>query len=415
MANALLTPTAITAETLRIVHNQSAFLGRVNHDYEDNFATRNAKVGYSINIRKPVQFSVRSGPVANLQDVNEQFTSLTVQPEIGVDWYFSDADLTMTIDKFSDRYLKPAAARLATAVDMNIAALFSGMPNYTGTPGTSPATANSVLSAGTLLTNQAAPMTDRMLGINPLANQTLVNGLAGFFNDQQKVGAQYKSGMMAGNTLGFDEIFVSQNMPTYTVGPQGGTPLVNGANQGLTNAGSTDNPAGATTSLVTNGWTAAAALRLRAGDVITIAGVNAVNPDNKQDTGQLRQFVVTANASSDASGNLTAVIAPAIVAGGAYQNVTARPASGAAVTVVSGTANTTYGQNIFWQKDAITFASVPMEVPNGVDMSSQTEQDGIHLRFIRDYDPINNRRICRFDILAAYGLIRPEWAGRLTS
>lgn len=413
MANNIITPTLLTAETLRIIHNESAFLGNINTDYDDMFAKSGAKAGQSVNVRKPAQFTVRSGATANIQDVNETSVALTLQPEFGVDWAFSDNDLTASIDKFSDRYLRPAASRIAADLDKRIGSLYSGVANFSGTPGTMPSTAASILAAQAVLDNNGAPRDGyRVAALSPLANASVVGGLSGLLNDQNTVGKQYKSGMM-GTSLGLD-FQMSQNVPAHTVGGLGGTPLVNGANQGTINSGATDNPYAATTSLVTDGWTAAAANRLKAGDVFTIAGVIAVNPETKVSTGALQQFVVTADVSSDAGGNATIVISPAIIAGGAYQNVTARPADNAAITVQSGTAGTTYVQNLLFHKDAITLVTVDMEMPEGVDMKAREVVDGVSLRFVRAFDITNNRRICRFDMLAAYALLRPEWAVRLT-
>jgi hypothetical protein len=236
------------------------------------------------------------------------------------------------------------------------------------------------------------------------------------FNSRDDITKQYKSGLL-NPMLGIDPI-MSQNVPTHTVGPLGGTPLVNGANQGLVNAGATDNPFAATTSLVTDGWTAAAALRLRTGDVFTIANVFAVNPETKQSTGSLRQFVVTADTSSDGSGNATVVISPAIIAGGAFQNVTARPADNAAITVVTGSAGVGYAQNILWHRDAITFVSPELELPGGMDMASNAsmaDEGGISLRFVRGFDIVNNRRISRFDVLWGGAVTIPQWCVRRTS
>jgi len=241
--------------------------------------------------------------------------------------------------------------------------------------------------------------------LNPQSNAKSVASMSTMFNPNDSISKQYRTGMM-GSAFGFDFIR-SQNIVTHTNGVWGGTPLVNGSNQGTTNVGATDNPYAATTSLITDGWTAAVANRLAIGDRFTIAGVNAVNPDNKQDLGYLRQFVVTAVAASDGSGNLTAVISPAIIAGGAYQNVTALPADNAAITLL-GTASTANPQNVAYHKSAFTLATVDMEIPNGVDMASRAASDGIALRFIRDYDVLNNRRICRFDILAGFTAQRPE-------
>ena len=414
MANNVITSSIITNETLRILHNESAFLGNINTEYEDQFANKGMKAGSVVNVRNPVQYTIRDGATINIQDVNETTVPITMEPEFGIDWAFSDYDLKLSIDEFSKRYLAPAAKRLAAELDLRIATRFyRGVANFSGTPGTPISTAQAVLDAAVLLDNAACPRTDgRMLALTPLSNAKLVGGMSGLFNDQATQGKQLKNGMMSTN-LGLDFI-MSQNLPTHTVGGLGGTPLVNGANQGLINSGSTDNPSAATTSLVTDGWTAAVANRLKRGDVFTIAGVFAVNPETKVSTGVLRQFIATADAASDGAGNLTVAIYPAIIAGGSYQNVTARPADNAAITILTGTASTAYGQNLMFHRDAFTLVTADMELPKGMDMADRAVEDGVSIRFIRGYDITNNRRICRFDLLAGYGLLRPEWAVRVT-
>lgn len=416
MANALITPAWITNTTIKWLVNESAFVGNINTDYNDQFAKAGAKVGSTINVRKPVRAQVRSGSAAVLQDVNETQVPITVQPEFGIDWAFQDFDNTLTVDKFEDRYCKPFGSQLAAELDLRIGRYMkANIANFSGTPGTGPSSAGAALNAGVMLDNNSCPRTHgtRTFALTPTANAAMVGGITGFFNDQKTVGAQYKTGMMQVDSLGMN-FQMSQNMPTHTVGALGGTPLVNGL-QGLINAGATDNPSANSTSLVTNGWTAAIAVRLKAGDVFTIAGVNGVNPVSKQDLGVLQTFVVTADASSDGSGNLTAVISPAIIAGGAYQNVTAQAAAGAAITIKTGTAATGYAQNILFHKDAFTLVTVPMGVPNGIDMGHESEYQGVNLRFVRGFDILNNKRISRFDILAGYGALRPEWAARVTA
>lgn len=416
MANALITPAWITNTTIKWLVNESAFVGNINTDYNDQFAKAGAKVGSTINVRRPVRAQVRSGSAAVLQDVNETQVPITVQPEFGIDWAFQDFDNTLTVDKFEDRYCKPFGSQLAAELDLRIGRYMkANIANFSGTPGTGPSSAGAALNAGVMLDNNSCPRTHgtRTFALTPTANAAMVGGITGFFNDQKTVGAQYKTGMMQVDSLGMN-FQMSQNMPTHTVGALGGTPLVNGL-QGLINAGATDNPSAIATSLVTNGWTAAIAVRLKAGDVFTIAGVNGVNPVSKQDLGVLQTFVVTADASSDGSGNLTAVISPAIIAGGAYQNVTAQAAAGAAITIKTGTAATGYAQNILFHKDAFTLVTVPMGVPNGIDMGHESEYQGVNLRFVRGFDILNNKRISRFDILAGYGALRPEWAARVTA
>ncbi len=414
MANALITPSWITKTTLAHLMNTSAFAPYVNKDYTDQFRAGGAKVGTTINVRKPVQGTIRSGATASIQDVNEPQVPITVEPEFGIDWQFTDFDLTLTVDKFEERYLAPFGSRLAAEFDLRCAQrLYQKVYNFVGTPGTSPATADIGLQASEVLDNNACPRGDvRHFSLTPKANRTLIGGLSGFFNSQSVLGKQYESGMLQ-KSLGF-EPHMSQNLQTHTVGGLGGTPLVNGANQGIINIGATDNPRADYTDLVTDGWTAAAANRLKAGDVFTIAGVYSVQPITKQVLSNLQPFVVASDTASDGSGNATVRIYPAIIAGGAYQNVSARPADNAALTILTGTANTSYAQNIMFHRGALSVVTMEMDVPGGMDMASSSDYEGVSLRFVRGFDITNNKRICRFDMLAGFGVLRPEWACRVT-
>ena len=424
MANALVTSTVITNEVLRIAHNASAFLGNVNTDYKEAW-TGEVKPGSTVKARAPVQFTHRDGETANVQDVTERSVDVALQPLLGLDFAVGSTELTSSVgsngsvDKaFKERYLKPAGLKLAALLDYRIGTLMkNSFHQMVGTPGTPPATFADLLNAGVPLDRMSVPRDGmRMAAIEPGANASIVAGLSGLFNNKEVLGEQYKTGIIK-TGAGLD-LAMSQNVPSHTVGPLGGTPLVNGANQGLINSGATDNPYGATTSLVTDGWTAAAALRLNYGDTFTLANVYSVNPETKASTGVLQQFLVTANVSSDASGNATIVISPAIIAGGAYQNVTARPADNAALTITSGAANTTYTNNLIWHRDAFTFVSPKQELPGGMDMAYQAslaDEGGVSLRFVRGFDITNNRFISRFDILWGGAVTLPNFGVRRTN
>ena len=424
MANALVTSTVITNEVLRIAHNASAFLGNVNTDYKEAW-TGDVKPGSTVKARAPVQFTHRDGETANVQDITERSVDVTLQPLLGLDFAVGSTELTTSVgsngsvDKaFKDRYLKPAGLKLAALLDYRIGTLMkNGFHQMVGTPGTPPATFADLLNAGVPLDRMSVPRDGmRMAAIEPGANASIVAGLSGLFNNKEVLGEQYKTGVIK-TGAGLD-LAMSQNVPSHTVGPLGGTPLVNGANQGLINSGATDNPYAATTSLVTDGWTAAAAARLNQGDTFTIAGVFSVNPETKASTGVLQSFLVTANVSSDAGGNATIVISPAIIAGGAYQNVTARPADNAAITVTSGAANTTYTNNLIWHRDAFTFVSPKQELPGGMDMAYQAslaDEGGVSLRFVRGFDITNNKFVSRFDILWGGAVTLPNFGARRTN
>lgn len=424
MANALVTSTVITNEVLRIAHNASAFLGNVNTDYKEAW-TGDVKPGSTVKARAPVQFTHRDGETANVQDITERSVDVTLQPLLGLDFAVGSTELSTSVgsngsvDKaFKDRYLKPAGLKLAALLDYRIGTMMkNGFHQMVGTPGTPPATFADLLNAGVPLDRMSVPRDGmRMAAIEPGANASIVAGLSGLFNNKEVLGEQYKTGVIK-TGAGLD-LAMSQNVPSHTVGPLGGTPLVNGANQGLINSGATDNPYAATTSLVTDGWTAAAAARLNQGDTFTIAGVFSVNPETKASTGVLQSFLVTANVSSDAGGNATVVISPAIIAGGAYQNVTARPADNAAMTITSGAASTTYTNNLIWHRDAFTFVSPKQELPGGMDMAYQAslaDEGGVSLRFVRGFDITNNKFVSRFDILWGGAVTLPNFGARRTN
>jgi hypothetical protein len=409
MADVLLSPQVITDKALQILHNKIVLAKQVNRDYDDMFGKKGAKAGQTIKVRNPVQFTARTGSTLSLQDVVETSQDLTLQPLKGIDWDFDDTDLAMTIDRFSDRYLEPAMNRLATEIDYAVYnGIYKSVYNTVGTPGTPPATSAVILAAGQKLDESSAPRdSKRRVILNPAGQAGVVEGLKGLFQSSERISEQYESGQM-GQALGFN-FFMSQNVPTHTVGPLGGTPLIAGASQGSAGA---NNAYVATLALTTDGWTASAAARLKAGDVFTIANVFAVNPETKASTGSLQQFTVQADVSSDGAGAATITISPCPISGGAYQNVTALPADNAAITVL-GAANTVSPVNMAFHKDAFTLVTADLELPNGTDMAARSVFDGISLRFVRDFDITNNKRICRFDVLYGFLAQRPQWACRI--
>lgn len=399
MANTLLTSSVITNEALAVLENTLVAAKNINRQYDDKFGVSGAKIGATINARKPPRYIGRTGNALSIEDATETSVPVTLTTLFGVDMSFSDIDLKLSVDDFSNRFIRPAVVTIANKIDFDLLTLMTNSTyNQTGVPGTTPASIDPYLDAGVLLDNNATPRDGRRsVVMNPRANATLTSSLKGIFNNQGTVSAQNKSGMMT-EAYGFDW-GMDQNVNVHTNGPLGGTPLVNGAAQ----VGS---------SLVTNGWTAAAALRLNKGDVFTIAGVFSVNPQSRQTTGVLQQFVVQANVSSDGTGAATITISPAIVATGAFQNVTASPASGAAITV-SGAASVQSPQNIAYHPDSFTLVTADLEIPNGVDMAARKSNSGLSIRLIRDYDINTNTRPCRLDILYGIAPLYPEWACRI--
>lgn len=401
MAQTILTPSMIAMESLRVLENNIQFAKSVNRKYDDEF-TGERKIGDTINIRVPPRFAVRDGAVAVLQDVVEKVVPLTINKQKGIDIAFSSKDLALNIDEFSERFIKPQMPQLATQIDQDGWALADQIANFAGTVGTTPNTALAILNAGVELDNEAVPFDgERSLLVNPLAQAKMVDALKGLFQNSSSISKQYLKGRM-GEGLGFDWA-MSQNVPVHTFGPLGGTPLVNG------NA-TVD---GAVT-ISTKGWTSSAASRLKKGDVFTIANVNQVNPLNRTSTGNLRKFVVTADFSSDGSGNGSVAIYPAIVSTGALQTVDALPVDGAAITV-AGTASQVGVSNLAFHRDAFCLAMVDLPLAKSLEMSERVSDkaSGLALRFNRGWDIYNDKMISRIDVMYGWAVLRAEFAARV--
>lgn len=405
MANTLITPTIIAKEGLRLLKNSLMMARLVHTDYAKEFT----KVGSTISIRKPVKFVVTDGATRSNQDVMEGTVPLAIDSQKHVSWNFTSNELTLTVDQYSERYIKPAMAALAQKVENSLTGLYSSVPMWVGTAGTTASTFLELGAARQKLVEHAAPMGEKLNAmLNPAAALKIANDLKTLQTDSKTLTALEQ--VRIGKYAGF-ETYENQSIVNHTVGQQGGTPLINGASQT-----SNSSPQANSMPLVTDGWTAAAANRLKAGDVITITGVNDVNPMTYADLGYKKQFVVVSDAASDGSGNATLTIAPAIVTSGPYQNVTAAPADNAAIQVVTGTASTSYAQNLCFHKNAFALVWAPLELPDGAAFKSmETDPDsGMSIRVVKQYDIDNDKDIIRMDILYGVKTIYPELAVRLT-
>ena len=402
MSNSLLTIDMITRKALAIFENELVLTRNVNRAYDDSFAVEGAKIGSTLRIRLPDRALVTDGAALQVQDDNEQYTTLAVsnQKHIGVN--FTSAELTMQLDDFADRVLRPRISQLAASVDNDVANAYKSIYQSVGTPGTTPGTSAVLLAAHQKLDEQAAPRNMRYATVNPAGNAGLVEGLKGLFNPTSTISKQFKSGMMGEGVLGYEEINMSQSIVSHTTGSRSATDtiLVNGA---ISTQGAT--------ALAIDGGTGSATFAI--GDVFTIAGVYSVNPQTRQSTGSLQQFTVTALATASSGAWSSVSVSPAMYTPtSALATINAFPADNAAVTVL-GSASTVYPQNLVYQKDAITFATADLLLPQGVDMASRQVHNGISLRVVRQYDINNDRMPCRIDVLYGYSVIRPQGAARM--
>ena len=397
MANSILTIDMITRKALEILENNLVLTRNVNRQYDDSFAVEGAKIGSTLRIRLPDRALVTDGAALQVQDDNEQFTTLTVnnQKHIGVN--FTSAELTMQLDDFAERVLKPRISQLASSIDADVANAYKTIGNTVGTPGTTPSTSLVLLQAQQKLNENAAVMNPRYATVNPAANAGLVEGMKGLFNPTDTISKQFKNGMMGMGVLGFDEVNMSQSIKQHTTGTRVAT--------GATVASTVTSEGASTLSL-----TVGSGETIAVGDVFTIADCFAVNPQTRESTGSLFQFVALASSTSTTTATVT--VAPMYSASHALATMLTLPVSGKAV-VFTGTASTQYPQNLIYHKDAITFATADLLLPQGVDMAARAVHNGISLRVVRQYDINNDRMPCRIDVLYGYSTIRPQMACRL--
>lgn len=402
VGNVLLTSTLITKESMRVLENNLTAGHCVNRQFDDKFAVEGAKVGQIVNARKPIKVIGRTGQAAQIEGITETSVPVPLTTQAGVDIEISQADLLLSIDDFGDRILKPCIASIANRMDADICALATAVANMEGTPGTTPNAILTYLLAGVDLDNNATPMdNDRHLILTPIAQAYIIDALKGLFQQASAIAQQYIKGQM-GTAVGF-HWYMDQNATTYTVGTQGGVPLVVGANQ----TGNT---------LITNGWTAAALQRLNIGDVFTLAGVHSVNPQSRQSTGILMRFTVSVPGSSDGAGNMTITFQPPLIPSGQYQTVDTTAAGGAAITVFGASA-TQSPQNLAFHRDAFTLVTADLPEPRGVDMAGRLsdKQLGVSILFVRAYDVFSGQLISRLDLLYGTAVLRQELAARIAA
>lgn len=398
-ANTLLTPQMITREALRILHQKLNFVGSITREYDDSFAKSGAKIGDTLKIRLPNQYVVRTGRQLAAQDTKEQNVELKVQTQKGVDLNFNSVDLTLSLDDFSSRILEPAMAVLAANIEADAMNMYKDVAQSVWLIG-APAFKD-ILGGRQMLVDALAPLTARTANLNSQNNTDLVDALKGLFNDQGAISKQYREGYM-GRTAGFD--FMEN-----TLWP--------GHARGAANASYTTNtqvgtiPANSETPISTI-TLASGTGTFKKGDVITIANVFRVHPESRLSTGKLMQFVVTSDAAGGAG---TIDISPAIITGGARQNVVIPTTSATAAVAIAGTASKLSGTSLLYQKGAFAFATADLQMPKGVDFSARENFDGISMRVVRQYDIKEDEFPCRLDVLYGYKTLRPQLAARLHS
>ena len=415
MANNLLTISMITNEALMVLENELTFSGQVDRNYDDQFSVTGAKIGATLNVRRPGRFVGTSGPALNVEDFNETSVPVTLSTQFHVDTQFTSQDLALSLDMFSDRILKPAVAAIANKVDFDgLTMAKNNTANIVGTAGTPPTGLITYLTAGAYLDSEGAPRDGRRsCVIEPFTSATIVDSLKGLFVPSDAISKQYQKGMMGRDSAGVNW-YMDQNVVAQTFGSY-----------------STATLACATTTatgFLTSGWASSSTIALTAttataglkqGDVIQIDGVFAVNPQNRQAYGsnKLRNFVVTSNVTVATSGTTSVTVSPAVISAGQFQNVSIPTTSATAAVTPFNKTGTVSPQNIVMHKNAFCLATADLELPDGVHFAGRASDKelGLSLRVIRQYTINNDSIPTRVDVLYGWAPLYPELACRVAA
>ena len=424
MANTLLTISKITNEALMVLENELTFSSEVDRNYDDQFAVVGAKIGATVNVRRPGRFIGTTGPALNVEDLNETSVPVTLGTQFHVDTQFTTQDLALSLDMFSDRILKPAVAAIANKIDFDgttTAALNTA--NIVGTAGTPPTGLYTYLSAQAYLDSEGAPRDGRRSCIvEPFTSATIVDSLKGLFVPTAEISSQYTKGLMGRDSGGMNWK-LDQNIVSQTFGNFSASTVT--ASVATTTA----------TGFLTSGWASSSTItltaantgtiNLNAGDTFTIAGVYAVNPQNRQayGTNKLRSFVVKSAVSVASGSSVSVTVSPAVISGGQFQNVSIPSTSAtAAVTFFASQYNASGNgvvspQNIVMHRNAFTLAMADLELPEGVHFAGRAsdKEIGLSMRVVRQYTINNDSIPTRVDVLYGWAPLYPELACRVAA
>ena len=396
--NALKNTDLVTKWAVREFLNALVMGQKVDRQLDDSNVFSGAKVSASAKIRRPVMFEATASATFSASDVEEAIVPVTVNNRQHVGFTFTDEEEALNIEDINERYIKPAMEELAQIVESAIAGLYTEIPNFVGTPGTTPSTFLDIGSAKKELSKLGVPMNDRAAFWDSTSMLNLSNGLKGVFVQGTANTAIEEASM--GRYATFDN-FESNSLKSHTVGAATGTILVDGASQNVTYATAKDTD---TQTLTVDGVAdTSAAVAFKAGDVITLAGVNSVNRRTREDTGDLATFVVTTDsiASTGTTDDIPLTIAPPIITSGPYQTVTAAPGNEAVVTIKTGVPGASHTQNMAWHRNAITMAFVPLDVAGDGEGVKQSRVNfkNVSITTTRWFDGTAMSKNYRFDIL----------------
>jgi hypothetical protein len=408
LANVFATPAWVMRRVARRLVNQPVFTSQVMRDYDDEYRQKGVKVGDTVTLRLPQRYQVTVGAVMNPTPLNDQTVTLSITDQSNIGFEYDTWASTLQVDDYMERYGNPAVDELVNNIDATgLQRMTRATAKVVGTPGTVPIT-NAVYGlAKTKLVEVAVPRPFRAVITSDMHTQ-LSGANTSLFHPAAQITAFFRNSQIEGHALGIGSWFEDENCYTHTVGVLGGVPLINGAGQ-----------TGAI--LIGDGATASVTNYFREGDVIQSATVRDVNPmGDRQSTGRLKDFVVTANVNSTAGGALTIPISPGINITSPFQNASVGPGDNDAITTF-GHASTHAGvptrQGLVFNKEAYACVMADLVLPRGLWISERISNArlGVSIRMLKDHDIINDVSPARLDTAHGWGAIRENLACRVCS
>ena len=404
MSNTNLTIDMITKAALDIAHEKCTFLGTINRQFDASFQG-SPKIGSTLRIRNPNKFTRRQGSrVMNVQDVTETAQTLTLATQDGVDMRFNSAELALDIEEFSRRYIEPAVSVMVSGIEGDILAdVTKDVYHQVGTPGTvvgASADISALGAARAKLNQQLAPKDgQRCAQLDSVTMGSIVNGTKSLFQDSTQIREAFREGFISRNAMA--DWYENERTYAHTNGSSDNTGTVN------------DTVASGDTAVTLASM--GVSKTITAGSIITFAGCYDIHPETKAAYSHLKQFVITADATTDGAEAVTVSVSPAInFTADENQNCSAVPTNTGAA-LITGSASTAYQQNLMYHKDAFTFVTANLPIMDDAHRCVRRTKDGLGLRVWQGSDIVNDELLTRIDILYGWKTIRPEWACRITN
>lgn len=413
MANAFNTakdaPGIIAKAAAKMFADELQFCKSISKADASDYKGKNGySAGDTIYISKPARFTPQTtfDITSTQQDITEEKVALTLDTisTVGVNIDSSQFASEIDVRNVIKRVVKPAVSSIVQDVEQRFLEKATDATfNSVGTAGSTVFDTDTLLAAKEKMNKFLCPKdSERYFLADSSAMRSATNARKGLFQSSAEISKQYKMGYV-GTADGFHWM-ENELLNTHTLGTDVG---------GVAIAASVKTPASGDSSIGVDGLTATTGTMTK-GTVFTIDSVFAVHPITKQAYSHLQQFVVTADATADGSGEATVSISPTIYSTGSRQNVSALHADNDALVIV-GSASTAYAQPLAFHKNAFRMVSVPLIMPQNAEFAAQETVDGVTVAVIRDFDINTRKMITRIDFLGGLVAERPEWACRITS